>query len=72
MGRISLIFMCKHLFDLSFAEVSERNRKLRNADKSAWKEAQIVSSYGFRVLFLRVSRFFFVPELQRFVLPKTL
>ena len=31
----------KHLFNLSFAEASERNRKLRNADKSAWKEAKL-------------------------------
>ena len=42
---------CKHLFDLSFAEVSERNRKLRNSDEFPWKEAQIVrcrtSAYPF-------------------------
>ena len=42
---------CKHLFDLSFAEASERNRKLRNSDEFPWKAAQIVrcrsSAYPF-------------------------
>ena len=32
----------KHLFDLSSAEAPERDRKLRNSDESAWKEAKIV------------------------------
>ena len=45
------MLFCKHLFDLSFAEASERNRKLRNSDESPWKEAQIVrcrsSAYPF-------------------------
>ena len=36
------VLFCKRLFDLSFAEASERNRKLRNSDESPWKEAQIV------------------------------
>lgn len=32
---------CKHLFDLSFAEVSERNRKLRNSNKSPGKKPKL-------------------------------
>lgn len=40
--RTGKVLFSKHLFNLSFAEASERNRKLRNSDESAWKEAQIV------------------------------
>ena len=32
------VFFCKHLFGLSFAESSERNRKLRNSDEFPWEE----------------------------------
>lgn len=34
------MLFCKHLFDISFAEASERNRQLRNSNESPWKEAQ--------------------------------
>ena len=40
--RTGKVLFCKHLFDISFAEVSERNRQLRNSNESPWKEAQIV------------------------------
>ena len=40
--RTGKVLFCKHLFDLPFAEASERDRKLRNSDESAWKEAKIV------------------------------
>ena len=40
--ELAKCFFCKHLFDLSLAEASERNRKLQNSDESPWKEAKIV------------------------------
>ena len=40
--ELAKCFFSKYLFNPSFAEASERNRKLRNSDESAWKEAQII------------------------------
>ena len=45
--ELAKCFSCKHLFDISFAEASERNRQLRNSNDSPWKDAQIVRSLSF-------------------------